>query len=115
MLDAAFVHHAEPDVSVPGAVMDLIVAPGHGLEQGEFLIVLADDAAAADRVEDLTVHHPHIVAVDHLNVEHTVLVAGGRAFGPKVVGRGPVGVGIDYLDVIGDLEHSLSPHPGVTI
>ena len=92
------VHQAEPLLGVPRRGVHVVDAPGPtlGVAEGVLVAVRVDGAARTGLAERLPLDHPHVHAVDPLDVGHLVLVPLRRPLGEEVVTLRHVRVGVDH-------------------
>ena len=100
-VDPALVQHAESDLGVVRADVDLVVSP---LEEGAVCALLGavapDDAAGAEAADRVAVEDPHRLTVDLFDPGHPVPEGGRRALGEEVRRLAPVRVGVDDEHIV---------------
>ncbi len=96
--DPDLVHQAEPFLWVPRRGVDVADAPTPtlGVAEGVLVAGVVDGAPRTGLAERLPVDHPHVHAVDPLDMGDLVLIALRRALGEEVVTLRHVGVGVDH-------------------
>ena len=100
-VDPAFVEHAEANLGVVRADMDLVVGP---LEQRAMCALLGpvppDDAARAVTADRVPVEDPRRLPVDLLDPRHPVPESGRSTLGEEVGRLAPVRVGVDDEHIV---------------